>query len=140
MDAPRNDRMMKIFLRNPDGEIEGVWAEQVSEDTATIWNIPGLTPGWGYGDLVRFDRERMAVERVLAQTETEYLNYSREGTSQQVLRRYQTMAAYFRRHGIEVEGMLAGYACAARPIEMSEYAFAEICEGCPVVLLEEDHE
>lgn len=138
MNEPRHDRMIKIFLRNPDGEIEGVWAEQVSQDTATIWNIPGLTPGWGLGDLVRFDQEYIAVERVLAQTETEYLDYSAEGSKRQVTQRYQAMANYFRQHGIAVEGMIPGAACAARPVEMSEYQFAEICQGCPVVLLEED--
>jgi hypothetical protein len=38
--APREDRMMKVFLRNPDGEIEGVWAEQVSQDTAIMQTPP----------------------------------------------------------------------------------------------------
>lgn len=137
---PRDDRMIKVMLRNPDGHIEGVWAEQVSRDTAVLYNIPGLTPGWGYGDLVRFNRKRIAVERIMAQTETEYLSYSREGTDLEVTRRYQTMAAYFRRQGIEVEGMIAGAACAARPVEMTEDEFARICEGCPVVLLEEDED
>lgn len=130
--APAEERMIKILLKNPDGEIESVWAEQITKNTAIIWNIPGTTPGWGYGDFVRFDNNRFAVERLLAQTDTEYLEYSIDGLPDHVTERYRNLATYFRNNGVQVEGAGPGLALAARPYEMTATEFRLLCDRSPI--------
>lgn len=124
-------QMIKITLISSSGNSDSVWAEQISKDTAILWNIPCMAYQWGYGDFVRFNQNRVAVERLLAQTETEIIAYNTDGSKAEVEQRYQSIAKYFQSCGVEIELAITGYATVARPREMTRITFRRLCDDAP---------
>lgn len=136
------DKYIKIHVPG-----ESLWATDLGNNQAKIDNIP-LTNLFGFGDIIEYKEvnKDSAYEfvRVVQQTsKTFHIKYDAEGYKYSdvfdektiiIRERYKEISQYLKKFNFFTEGIVAGMACVAVPIETTDKIFEAIIEASPVTI------
>jgi hypothetical protein len=114
-------KSIKISVQEPGKVGESMWAEDLGNNRAKVDNIPVFTHRFTLDDVIEIDDNHEFVRVIERANRGGVLVYDTKGLSEDALRkRYRAIYDHFeKKNGIKVEGMFAGVAGIAIPLDMT---------------------
>lgn len=127
----KEEKLIKVHFK---GSIcgESLWAKPGKNNTAELRNIP-FNQEISLHDIVKIDEDGEIVKIVKKKTITCGVRY--KYTEKNVRKEYHSMAKYFEKNKIKVEGVSFGIASLALPLKMKKRTFINIVKKSPVKII-----
>ena len=133
--------LIKVEILFPEESVvssETLWARFIGNGLVKIENIPALARAVSLNDTVKINDNNEVIEIVEKAANTKLVRWIPGSNSLEEKALWMIVRRHFKRYEIPTEHETHGAALAAVPLWIDDEKLDEICQSCPVKVMNED--